>query len=228
MHKIKVTEIIKGLYHLQFPTNYLMNATLIRFQEYYESPKFKGKPFTLEEYMDWYVLAEEGKFDYFEWVEGVNIPTSVLVDFNKAVQSELGRKERILYNYFKHVGVDGYIIATSKTSYDGVLMHETAHGIYDLKPKYRREVQAFMRSKVQYKLVVKEIYKYLKDKHYHRKLYRDEAHAYILNGAVAVDMHIFTGYGRDVFKEMTRGLRKIYRRHLEKSRIDKRRKDLVL
>ena len=44
-----IKEICHNIYHIDFPTQHLMCSSLIRFEEHYESPKFKGKVFSLEE-----------------------------------------------------------------------------------------------------------------------------------------------------------------------------------
>jgi len=229
MPRVKVTEIIEGLYHLEFPNLYLMNATLIRFQEYYESPKFKGKAFDLEDFMDWYA-DREGKFDYFETIEGMNFPIQMMDDMGKTVDCPFERKEGLVWDYFENDSIyeDGYIIATAKTSMMGAKAHEIAHGMYYLIPAYRREITKAMNRTLIYKSAVKTLQKALSPNCYHRSMYKDECHAHLIDGIRAVDMDAFTGIGREVFKELSRGLRKIYRRYLEENKIDKKRRDLVL
>ena len=216
MPKVKVTEIIEGLYHLEFPTLYLMNSTLIRFQEYYESPKFKGMAFTLEEYMDWYAgKAEDGRFDYFDEVEGMNFPADSMSEFEHFHAFELGDKEYKSWVYFQLGSNEhaGYLIATAKTSQRFAFKHEIAHGMYYLIPAYKREVSKVMNSTAPYKAVIKTLKKALKPKWYHRSIMTDECHAYLIDGISAVNMHAFTGIGRMMFKDLSRKLRKIYKKH---------------
>jgi len=49
-----VTVAKSNIYLVIAPSQYILAATFMRFQEYHESPEFKGRIFTVEEYMDWY------------------------------------------------------------------------------------------------------------------------------------------------------------------------------
>ena len=61
--KIRKQKVAKGIYLLRFRTQYELAATFLRVQEHYESPKFHGRVFSLEQYMDWYA-ADRGNFTY--------------------------------------------------------------------------------------------------------------------------------------------------------------------
>ncbi len=117
-----------------------MTSTFLRFQEYYESPEFRGKIFTLEEYMDWYA-SREGKFTYFDDWAGFNIPSNVLMPFYGGLFDPLMEKEKALLNFFKNMRGDFYVIGTTKGS-DDVTLHEIIHGLFFLFPAYRQDVIA--------------------------------------------------------------------------------------
>lgn len=187
--KIKPLEI----YHFNFEDQYDMCMTFIRPQEYYESPKFKGKYFTLEEYMDWYV-KESGwgnpdcHFDYTAATSGFNIPGDNLCEFYKEYQeshrgleNELRPREEWLFEQLEKQGIDlcdptpFYIIATYGE--EEALDHEIRHGMFHLLPEYRKEVQQAIR-----KYGLKRLRKYLIDKGYHKSVVEDEIHAYALTG----------------------------------------------
>ena len=108
--KAKVEQVEPlNLFHFHFDTAWDMNMTLIRIQEHYESPKFRNKVFTLEQYMDWYVEAEAKKhkdgtvdFDYTSRVYGLNFPGKVVKSFiNKF--SDLRPREGWFLNTLKHI-----------------------------------------------------------------------------------------------------------------------------
>jgi hypothetical protein len=92
--------------HIEFPTSYSMNMTMIRVQEFYESPHptIQGRRFDLEDYMDIYAATEHKEwsglgwlwlygawlrrrnptvkgFDYLTRVLGTNFPGYVFSDF---------------------------------------------------------------------------------------------------------------------------------------------------
>jgi len=55
----------------------------LRFEEYYESPRFKGRIFTFDEYRKWYVKnspkgKKTGRFTYYSDWSGFNIPSYAL------------------------------------------------------------------------------------------------------------------------------------------------------
>ena len=83
------------IYLIQAATGYQLASTFLRFQEHYGSPRFRGRRFTLEEYMDWYA-AEYGGFTYFDDWEGFNIPSWVLSPFRNGEFDPLLRKEKKL------------------------------------------------------------------------------------------------------------------------------------
>jgi hypothetical protein len=63
MIKIAKRKIAKGVYLLRFKTQYELAATFIRVQEHYESSRFYGRIFSLEQFMDWYA-KRYGNFTY--------------------------------------------------------------------------------------------------------------------------------------------------------------------
>ena len=62
--KINKRKIGNNIYLLMFENQFELCSTMLRFQEYYESPKFKNKIFTLEEYKKWYSKGNK-KFTYY-------------------------------------------------------------------------------------------------------------------------------------------------------------------
>ena len=54
MINIKKRCIGEGIYLLEFDTQYALTSTLLRFEESYESPEYKGNIFTLSEFKRWY------------------------------------------------------------------------------------------------------------------------------------------------------------------------------
>ena len=71
---------------LSFDTQHDLTSTFLRFQEHYESPRFKGEVFTLDEFQDWYIKnspngIETGKFTYHTDWNGFNIPSHILKPF---------------------------------------------------------------------------------------------------------------------------------------------------
>lgn len=217
MKKIKVVEIVKGLFHLKFPNQYLMNSTLVRMQEYYESPKFKGKIFTLEEFMDWYVDHDVFKrFDYFTEVRGMNFPFCVLDKFYNGSFECISNKEKKVLNFFRKWNTKGkyYIISTFGGRSE--LKHELAHGLYYLVTEYKKEVLDVLRG-----LEIPSLRRFLKENNYSRYVYKDEAHAYMIEGVTSIYKEDFTSKDLKRFKKTSSKLRKIYNKYINTLKIDR-------
>ena len=73
--------------------------SFVRMQEFYESPKFKGKYFTLEQYMDyWSKEFGKGSFTYPSVWDGFNIPGKVLSDWWDRFDNDRRYKEKVEFD----------------------------------------------------------------------------------------------------------------------------------
>jgi hypothetical protein len=178
-------KISKNIYILKFKTKRDLASTLLRFQEYYESPKFKGKTFTLEEYKKWYTKnspkgIKTGKFTYYNDWGGFNIPSHTLKPFYKGVFDPLTDAEKsVLKSFNKIRNQKFYIIGVYGNVDKSILKHEIAHGMYYSNKKYREEVNNILKEIDP--VAVNQIRKYFKKySGYHKDVYMDEIHAYIL------------------------------------------------
>ena len=180
---MNVREITKNIFHLKFSTQSELASTFLRFQEYYESPKFKGGVFTLEEYKKWYIAnstqgKKTGKFTYYQDWTGFNIPSKVLKPFYQGQFDPLSDKEKGLLELFKDKKDEKfYIIGTFGKS--SALKHEIAHGLFYTNESYKNEVLK----------ILEEISKKTKEKinnmlrdtgGYHQSVLTDELHAFVL------------------------------------------------
>jgi len=150
--KIRKQEVSPNVLVLTFETNYELAMSFVRLQEFYESPKFQGKVFSLEEYIDYW--AEEygkGSFDYpIRW-SGFNLPGTVILDwmqkFNYGGTTDIRDKEivlieKILSKYSLDELKKSYVIGVAKgCGKQGVIDHEVAHAMYTLNPKYKLNYQ---------------------------------------------------------------------------------------
>jgi len=173
---VRVAEVAPNVFHLNFPTQYLVTSTFLRFQEHYESPKYRGKVFTLEEFMDWYAKEQgkNGEFTYFTDWAGFNIPSRVLQKFYAGEFNPLTVKEKQLLAMFAGRKEPFYLIGTYGEDDAETLRHEIAHGLFATNPEYRREVLAVLKP-----LKLKPVFGMLRDLGYHWRSWIDEAHAYI-------------------------------------------------
>ena len=178
MRKIKVTENIKDLFHLQFSNQYYMNSMLVRIQEFSDSSKFRHKHFTLEEFADWWT-SKEGKWNYHTDTNGLNFSGSNLRPFYMGKFDPLTEKEKRMLEMFEpQMGRldDIYIIGTFRMS---EITHEEAHGLYYLDEQYRKKVDKLLKEVP--RRVKRVAYKFFREGMYHPSNFRTELNSYILD-----------------------------------------------
>lgn len=220
------------LFHVKFKDHIEACLTLLRIQEFYESPKFRNKMFFLDDYIDWWCRREEDNpFDYMNEVGGYNFPGDILIDWIKkyamaqhccasdrefAFLDKLVDKGIIDYQDI-HDGrqrTDFYIIATygNTTDEQGYLAHEIRHALFYLLPEYRDGILEVLS-----RLPCKRLRaKLLKD--YGKNVLDDEIQAYALTG--------FDPYYQCKISELPqelqmlrRELKKVERRFIKKGKI---------
>lgn len=159
-----------------------MCKTLVRIQEFYESPQFKNKVFTLKEFKYWYIKNSNsgkisGKFTYYtDWV-GFNFPDWVLKEFKS--KFKLYKKEKEFLEIIENNIIEDkfYIIGTSSKN-EEVIRHETAHALYYLNEEYKNKINEELKKLSGY--IKNKIYNYLKQTGYNKDVWNDEMHAYII------------------------------------------------
>ena len=166
------------IYHLNFPTQYELAMTFLRFQEHYESPnpKFRGHVFTFEEYVDWYIQTYSGFTYYKDW-GGFNVP-SYAIDAVRSFPC-LSKREEFLIKLVdsKIKAKQYYLIGTfGKTSYQ-TLKHEVCHGMFYCCPEYKEIV-----SKTVKKYNMKKLRDVLLNIGYCKEVLVDEIQAYAITG----------------------------------------------
>jgi hypothetical protein len=135
--------VAKGIYLLRFKTQYELASTFLRVQEHYESPRFHGRIFTLEQYMDWYA-ARYGNFTYYQDWSGFNVPSTAFAPFYAGKFDPLSEKEKRLLGLFKNLRERFYVIGVYDSGAKGSLTHELAHALYFTDASYRKAVQKTM------------------------------------------------------------------------------------
>lgn len=174
-----IKRINNNIVHVRFKTQKELAETLIRFQEYYESPKFKNKIFTLGEIRQYY-CNRFGSFTYFEDTAGFNFPSSSLKPFYSGLFDPLTKGEQKFLDTFKNRPDNFYIIGTYTEEADyetECINHELAHALYHTNPKYKKDVEKALKS-----TNTDRMFKGLTKIGYHLDVCLDEAHAYLATG----------------------------------------------
>lgn len=214
-------EIAENVYHLQFETQYDITSTLLRPQEYFESPEFKGRIFTLEEFKIWYTAnspngQKTGEFTYYTDWNGFNFPSHVLDPFYDGAFNPLSDKERQFLNLFEErKNKPFYFIGTHREKpldLKGDLKHELGHALFYASPAYRLEVLGVLEG--MNKDHRREVVNYLASTGgYHPDVFVDETHAHLL--ASLEKLKEKGGLDISKFTEVHRKLNELFDRHFK-------------
>jgi len=187
-----IYHITGKVYLFLFEEMYDLCMHFLRYQEFYESPEFGGKSFTIIEFMEWYSKAfGGGSFTYSKDWAGFNIPsnviwqvhTKIIPDRNKYdiamldAYNKISANTHLIENCAKHD--DFYILGAYKDDIK-VLGHELAHGLYATDAKYHTEMSALYKALPTN--IVNSIFDYLIKIGYNKQVLADELQAYMATG----------------------------------------------
>ncbi len=220
-------EVLPHIYLLRFGQQRDLCMHFLRFQEYYESPKFFRKFFTIADYKEWYSEKYgEGSFTYPKDWTGFNVPsrcllpflenpTQALPDFNSRdrfmleIIRKVAAQEKGHPFYF--IGIFGDKEGSCKDGSVGVIYHELAHALYTTKKKYRETMQRHL-DKMDPR-IKRQCQRVLAGMGHHQSVIEDEIHAYGATGPCVELEEIFTLAYRRPFE---RSFERILTRTLQK------------
>lgn len=142
----KIKEVRPNVFAVIIKDDYDRAMTFCRVQEFYESPnkKFRGKDFSIWDYMKWYSSEYKRGFSYgVDW-SGFNIPYDVIEKcYDLQVMSETPYDDEMYYifNKISDMKKDGkaYIIGADSLDSD-TFNHEICHGLYYTNNQYKQLV----------------------------------------------------------------------------------------
>lgn len=182
--KYQIKEVKSNIYAVIIKDKYDRAMLFCRAQEYYEcpSPKFRGKKFSIWDYMKWYHERYGRGFSYGDDWSGFNIPIKVINEcYNKLNKFE-SPYDKIMYNIVVEVykkNSDGYVIGCGSTNCD-TFKHEVCHGLYYTNKDYKKQMDALTKG------LPKKYYNKFKENilemGYAAKVVDDEIQAYLQYG----------------------------------------------
>jgi hypothetical protein len=128
------------LYELQFDDRYELCMAFLRYEEFYESPKYAGRKFTLAEYMSWYVknYGKDGGFSYpFDWA-GFNMPADTIKKVHEMGIDDPNHYDSLMLAVYRMISAqcdNAYLIGVTKGGNVGD--HEITHAMYCIDDVYR-------------------------------------------------------------------------------------------
>lgn len=182
-----IKEVKPRIFLFEFSNNYDMCMHFLRYQEFYESasPKFRGKEFTIFDFMKWYSAKYGGgSFTYPNDWNGFNIPGDLIFNmWNQHLIPDKNIYDFAMYMawkdcYAKYGDAKFYIIGVVRGN--NALSHEIAHGLFYLNSEYNKEMKALVKGLDP--SIRKTINEGLKKLGYTPKVYVDETQAYMSTG----------------------------------------------
>lgn len=208
-------ELLKNIFWLEFDSSHEMCSTFLRFQEFYESPKFANQAFTLDEFKTWY-QGDLDEFTYYDDWSGFNIPSRILKPFREGAFDPLSPQEQYLLSLFDGKEDPYYIIGTSvakmptpSTEDKLVLQHETAHGLFCANGDYQKEVLKVLENLAP--TTRQKMHEWLAWD-YAESSITDEIHAYLLDGPHYLETQ---GIISDDIESISNQLHQIYEKYYQ-------------
>lgn len=180
----RIKEVKPNIFAVLVKDKYDRAMLFCRFQEYYESPnpKFRGKNFSIWDYMKWYNTKYKRGFSYGTDWSGFNIPWRVINEcickLNKFETPYDIIMNEISYEIGKRSS-NGYLIACKDTKGE-TFKHEVCHGLYYTDENYRKKVDEVTKQlpKKHYNIFKKNLI----EMGYTTKVINDEIQAYLQYG----------------------------------------------
>lgn len=190
------TTIKNNIIYIRFDSQYEMTSTMVRIQEFYESPyqEIRNKHFSLDTFIDVFVKnSKKEKFTYFTDWSGFNLPDKVVRKFLWMYLFDLRKKEVQLLKQIPFSMLLGfkkfYLIATYD---DDCLEHEKAHALYYLSKYYRKEMDDLIHNLT----AKKKVYWFnkLEKQGYCEEVFSDEIQAYSIDKGVKKFKEVYDNY----------------------------------
>ena len=189
-----------NIYLIESKSRQDLAEMFMRFQEHYESPEFKGKVFSIDEFAHWYAL-KYNSFSYAKDWYGFNIPATVLKPFRDGLFDPLTDKERKLLEICYGAGRNSYIIGATPSAeyFKETVQHEFVHGAFYTNSEYRQEVINCVRS-----FSIKPINKGLRRMGYCDEVVIDETNAYVLVEPDTIQEYVSIRNTKNFREQLTR------------------------
>jgi len=165
-----------SIYLIESSSRQALADTFMRFQEYYESPEFKGRVFSVEDFAHWYA-GKFGSFSYSKDWYGFNIPGTVLAPFKNGDFNPLTLSEKQLVDFCADADKNSYIIGVTPSAeyFKETVQHEFVHGAFYTNPEYRNEAAGCIKN-----FNIKPVSNGLAKMGYCDDVIIDETNAYVL------------------------------------------------
>jgi len=212
----KIEEVRPNVFAVIVKDHYHRAMLFCRVQEYYESPnpEFRGKNFSIWDYIEWYSREHNDVFTYtFDW-GGFNIPLNVAEScYSKLLKKGEFTPYDLEMNYIVKtirgmVGNGKAYIIGAPTTEDETFEHEVCHGLYATNKEYKVLVDEITET-----IEWQDYLKFegnLLDMGYTAAVIPDEIQAYLSTN------YEYTKFSKGVSKKKCKALHKEYKKVFDK------------
>ena len=141
----EIKELRHNIFTVVVPDGYHRAMLFLRCQEFYESPndEFRGKDFSIWDFIEWYSRDHNDKFTYaYDWC-GFNIPFETMVsciEGCKWLESPYDTQMEIILSEIDNMRdktLKSYVIGVDTTN-SSTYTHELCHGLYYINDEYKQ------------------------------------------------------------------------------------------
>lgn len=206
----KIKEVCPNVFAVIVKDKYDRAMLFCRAQEYYESPatKFRGKNFSIWEYMKWYNDKYRRGFSYGADWSGFNIPFKTIQECYHKLNKVESPYDKLMDEIIRKIksrltNETTYVVGCSNIT-DGVFKHEVCHAMYHTNKNYKKQMNIYTKElpKKHYNVFKSNIL----NMGYAAKVVDDEIQAYLQYGyqeekfGNGVDIHVRKEYS-NIYKE---------------------------
>ena len=178
----KLKEVLPNIFAVIVKDKYDRAMLFCRAQEYYESPsaKFRGKNFSIWDYMKWYHEQNGNGFSYGSDWSGFNIPIEVLKECYRKLNKTETPYDKVMDQILSQILPNtGYVIGCGNTKGE-TFKHEICHALYHTNKNYKKQMDNLTKG------LPKKYYNTFKNNilkmGYAQKVVDDEIQAYLQYG----------------------------------------------
>ena len=211
--KYQIKEVKPNIFAVIVKDKYDRAMLFCRVQEYYESPstKFRGKQFSIWDYMKWYDTKNGYGFSYGADWSGFNIPIWVAKECYNSLNKLETPYDKVMDQIVQKLNshYNGYMIGAGNTS-DETFQHEVCHALYHTDKNYKKQMDNLTEGlpKKYYDVFKNNLFKM----GYASKVVKDEIQAYLQYGykedqfGKGVDIRVRKEYS-DIYKNAAKAFK---------------------
>lgn len=184
-------ELLPGVFYALFKDHYTFTMAFLRSCEIGEDGHWKGKPFSLLEYMEWYAGQPyaRGAFTYTRDWKGFHVDSDLILARKKVAIPDYNKYDQLMDEIVNRISAymgsskaKWSLIGTSEKYEKRVLNHELAHAFWALDKTYRKDMKGLVSALP--RAVRSKVSEVLTFEGYTKASVVEETHAYAATGVI--------------------------------------------